>query len=182
MQVVVGGIHGERKPGRRFKGLARHRGTHFIHVGGACFFDGLRPHVNAHIGGFHRIVGYDGIGIRQLVRFGVGFVIRHEGLVGWVIHGFEVVPRRQVPHQRFGVDPTQFLFTDRERHNRNIGSLQALVSQLFVERHVGIAVDGRHHRRFSACGEFLNVGYDGLVIAVTKRGVNLFNVFILNAF
>ncbi len=138
--------------------------------------------MNADIGRFHRIVGHDGIGVRQLVRFGVSAVISDKFFVFRVIHRLEVVPRGQVAHQRFGVDPAQFFFAHRERHHRHVGRLQPLVRQLFIERHVGIAVNGGYDSRFTARGEFFDVSDNRLVVAVAKRGVDLFNVFILNAF
>ncbi len=77
--------------------------------------------------------------------------------------------------QRLGVDATQFFLADRERHDRNVSGFQTLVGQLLVEGHVGVAVDGRHHSGLAASGELLDVGDDGLVIAVTEGRVNLFD-------
>ncbi|CQW47978.1 Uncharacterised protein [Salmonella enterica subsp. enterica serovar Typhi] len=84
--------------------------------------------------------------------------------------------------QRFGVDTAKLLFAHREGHHRHIGRFDTLVRQLFIERHVGVAVDGGDHSSFAAGGEFLYIGHNSLVIAVTKRGIDLFNIFILYAF
>ena len=84
-------------------------------------------------------------------------------------------------HQRLGVDAAQLLFTHREGHHRDVGRLQALVAQLLVERHVGVAVDGRHHRGLAAGGELLDVGHDGLVVAVAERRVDLLDVLLGHA-
>src|ERR671927_1977 len=44
------------------------------------------------------------------------------------------------------------LFADGERHHRNVGRLDALIAEFLVERHVGVAVDGRDHGRLLAFG------------------------------
>ncbi len=138
--------------------------------------------MNADIRRLHRIVGHHGIGVRQLVRFGVSAVISDKFLVFRVIHRLEVVPRGQVAHQRFGVNPAQFFFAHRERHHRHVGRLQPLVRQFFIERHVGIAVNGGNDGRFTARREFFDIGDNRLVVAVAKRRVDLFDVFVLHAF
>jgi len=47
-----------------------------------------------------------------------------------------------------------------------------LVAEFFVERHVGVAIDRRNDSGLLACGrEFLDVGDDRLVIAMTERCV-----------
>ncbi len=84
--------------------------------------------------------------------------------------------------QRLGVDAAQFLFTDRERHDRHIRRLQALVAQFLVERHVGVAVDGGDHGRLAAGRELLDVGNDGLVVAVAEGRVFLVDVLVGDAF
>ncbi|MNF23590.1 hypothetical protein D3C84_41740 [compost metagenome] len=182
MQVVVGLVHGQGVAGRRGKGLAGQGFADFVDVGGLGFFRRLRPHVDADVGGFHRVVGHRFVGARQVVFLGVGFPVIDELLVHRVLDRFEVVPRRQVAHQWLGVDAAQFFFADRERHDRNVGGFQALVGQLFIERHVGVAVDGGDDRRLAACRELLDVGDDGLVVAVTERGVDLFDVLVGHAF
>ncbi|MNG79974.1 hypothetical protein D3C79_385990 [compost metagenome] len=182
MQVVVGGVHGQGEARRCGKGLPCHRRTYLVDVGSAGFLHRLCPHMDADIGGFHRVVGYGSGVVRQVVRLGVGFPFADELLVGWVIHRLEVVPGRQVAHQRFGVDAAQFFLTHREGDHRHVGRLDALIGQLFVERHVGVAVDGGDHRSFAAGGEFLDVGDDGLIIAVAERRIDLFDVLVLDPF
>ena len=182
MQMMVSGIHGQGKTGRRVEGLPGHRLAHFIDIGGARFGHRLRPHMQTHPGRFHRIVGYHRIGIRQLVRFGIRAIIGDKGFVGRIIDGLKVVPCREVADQRFGIDAAQLLFPHREGHHRYIGRFQTLVSQLFVERYVGIAINGGDHCRFATGGEFFDIGDDGLVIAVAERGVDLLDIFVLDPF
>ncbi len=63
--------------------------------------------------------------------------------------------------QRLGVETGEFFFADRERHDRDVGRLDALVAELLVERHVGVAVDGGDHRGLLAGrAELLDVGHD----------------------
>ncbi|MDT4818495.1 hypothetical protein FQZ97_515890 [compost metagenome] len=83
--------------------------------------------------------------------------------------------------QRLGVDAAQFFLADREGHHRHVGGFQALVGQFLVERHVGVAVDGGDHRGLAAGGELLDVGDDGLVVAVAERGVDLLDVLVGDA-
>ena len=138
--------------------------------------------MNPDPGGFHRIVGHDGIGVGHLIGFRPGLIRGDKLGVGRVIHGLKVVPGREVAHQRFGVDTAQFLFSHGEGHHRHVGGFHRLVRQLFIERYVRIAVDGGDHRRFATRREFLDVGDDGLVVAVTKRGIDLFDILIRDAF
>ena len=116
------------------------------------------------------------------MRFGVSAIVGDKGFIGRVIHRLKVVPCREVADQRFGIDAAQLLFSHREGHHRHVGRFQTLVSQLFVKRHVGIAVDGGDHRRFAAGGEFFDIGDDGLVIAIAERGVDFFDIFVLDPF
>ena len=84
--------------------------------------------------------------------------------------------------QRLGVDAAQLLLADRERDHRHVRRLQALVAELLVERHVGVAVDGRDHRRLACpAANFLIVGDDGLVVAVAERRVLLHDVLVGDA-
>ena len=48
--------------------------------------------------------------------------------------------------QRLGVEARQLLFADRERDDRDVFGRDLLVAELLVERHVGVAVDGRDDR------------------------------------
>ncbi|MCY1457192.1 hypothetical protein D9M71_744610 [compost metagenome] len=66
----------------------------------------MRPHVDADVGGFHRIVGHRFVGARQVVFLRVGFPVGDEFLVRRVLNRLEVVPRREVAHQWLGVDAT----------------------------------------------------------------------------
>jgi hypothetical protein len=98
-------------------------------------------------------------------------------VVGRVLDRHEVVPGGQVAHQRLGVDAAQLFLTHREGDHRHVGGLQALVAQFLVEGHVGVAVDGGHHGRLLAlAGELLDLGDDGLVVAVAEGGVLLHDV------
>ena len=57
-----------------------------------------------------------------------------------------------------------------------------MIAELLVERHVGIAVDGRDHGRLLAGrGELLDVGDDGLPVGVPERRVVDHDVFLLHA-
>ena len=79
--------------------------------------------------------------------------------------------------QRLGIHAAEFLFAHRERHHRHVGRLQAGVAQFLVERHVGVAVDGGDHRCLLAFGgELLDLGDDGLIVAMTEGGVVLHDV------
>ena len=179
---MVGLVHGQGVARWRGKGLASKGFTHLVDIGGLGFFRRLRPHMNAHVSGFHRIVGHGLVSARQVFSLGVGFPVGHKPLVDRVIHRLEVVPGGEVAHQRFGVDAAQFLFAHRERNHGYIGGFESLVGQLFIEGHVGVAIDRGDHGRLAARRELFDVGHDGLVIAVTKRGVNLFDVFVGYAF
>ena len=176
MQVMVGFVHLQGEPGRGIKGLPTHRRNHRIHIGGARLLDRLLPHVHADISGFHRVVGDHGIGVGHVVGLGPGAILGDElGVLG-IFDRHEVVPCRQVAHQRLGIDTAQLLFTHRERHHRHIGGGQAGVAQLAVERHVGVTIDGGHHRGLATRREGLDVGDDGLVIGMAEGRVFLHDV------
>ena len=84
--------------------------------------------------------------------------------------------------QRLGVETGELFFADREGDHRNIGRLDALVAELLVERHVGVAVDRRDHGRLLAGrAELLDVGHDGLPVGVSERRVVDQDVFVLDA-
>src|SRR5690554_1958988 len=57
VQVVVGLVHRQREAGRRLEGLAAHGLDDLVGVGGAGLLDRLLPHVDADVGGLHRVVG-----------------------------------------------------------------------------------------------------------------------------
>ena len=84
-------------------------------------------------------------------------------------------------HQRLGIHAAQLFFTHGEGHHGHVFGLQACIAQLFVERHVGVAVDGGHHRSLATGSKLLDVGDDGLVVRVTEGGVGFLNVGILHA-
>ena len=180
--MVVGGVHGQREARRRGEGLPGHGGADFIDIRRPGLFHGLRPHMNPHVGGFHRVIGHGGISIWQLVGLGVSLPLGDEFLVHRVIHGFEVVPRGEVADQRLGVDTAQLFFTHGESDNRHVGGFNTLIRQLFVERNVGVAIDGGDHRSFATGGEFLNVGDDSLVIAVAERRIDFLNIAVFHPF
>ena len=59
--------------------------------------------------------------------------------------------------------------------------LDALVAQFLVERHVGVAVDGRHHRGLLAGrAELLDVRDDGLPVGMAERRVVDHDVLVLH--
>ena len=164
------------------EGLAGHRRDHLVGVGAAGLLDRLHPHVEADVGGFHRVVGQRLVLVAgDVLGLGVGAPLLDELGVGRRLDRLEVVPRRQVADQRLGVHAAQFFFTHREGHHRHVLGLQAGVAEFLVERHVGVAVDGRDHRGLAAGRELLDVGDDGLVVAVAERGVLLVDVGVLHA-
>ena len=114
--------------------------------------------------------------------FGVIRPLLDEGVVGGVLDRHEVVPCGQVSNQRLGVHATQLLFTHRESHHRNVFGFQARIAELFVERHIGVAVDSGHHGGLATRGKFLHVCHDGLVVGMTKRSVFFVDVLVRHAF
>ena len=85
--------------------------------------------------------------------------------------------------QRAGVEAGQFFLANREGDDGNVLGLDALVAELLVERHVGVAVDGRDDGSLLAGGaEFLDVGDDGLPIGMTEWRVVDHDVFLADAF
>ena len=84
--------------------------------------------------------------------------------------------------QRLGVDAGELFFADRERDRRDVLRLDALVAELLVERHVGVAVDGRDDRGLLAGrAELLDVGDDRLPVGMAERRVVDHDVFLLDA-
>ena len=81
-----------------------------------------------------------------------------------------------------GVDAGELLLADRERDRRQVRGVDALVRQLLVERHVGVAVDRRDDRGLLAlAGERLDVGDDGLPVGMAERRVGLHDVLVADA-
>jgi hypothetical protein len=67
VQVVVALVHRQREAARRLEGLAVHRRADLVDLDGLGLLDRLLPHVDADVGGFHRIVGDDRVGVGHLV-------------------------------------------------------------------------------------------------------------------
>src|SRR6267142_6549525 len=182
VEVVVLLVHLGGDARGRHEGLARHRRGHLVDVEALRLLDRLLPHVHADVGGFHRGVGQRLVLVPgDVLRLGIGGPLLGDLVIGRALDRHEVVPRREVTDERIGVDAAQLFFTDRDRHHRHIGGLQALIAELLVERHVGVAVDGRDHRGLAACGELLDVGDAGLVVAVAERRVDLLDVLVGDA-
>ena len=184
MQVVVFFVHGGHEAAWCGEGLACHGGDHFVGVRALGFGHRLRPHVDADVGGFHRVIGQRFVFVAgNALGFGVVAPGFDEGGVGGVLHRHEIVPRSQVAHQRFGVHTTQLFFTHAEGDDGHVRGLQTLVAQLFVERHVGVAVDGGDDSCLLALGcKLLDLGNDGLVVAVAEGGVLLDDVSLGHTF
>ena len=122
--------------------------------------------------GFHRVVG------DALVVLGELLPVGDELLVLGRIDRLEVVPGGEVADQRRGVETGQFFLADREGDDRDVFGLDALVAEFLVERHVGVAVDGRDDGGLLAGrAEFLDVGDVGLPVGMTERRVVDHDVF-----
>ena len=161
--------------------MSGHGLAHRVYIGGAGFLYRLRPHVHAHVGGLHGVVGDALVAAGQIVFLYIVLPLLDEGLVLRILDGHEIIPRGQLAHQRFGIDTAQLLFAHGERHHRNLGGLDALVPELFIKRYVGIAIDGGDHRGLATGGELLDVGHDRLIIRMAERGVDLLDVLVGNA-
>src|SRR6267142_887749 len=182
VEVVVLLVHLGGDARGRHEGLAGHGRGHLVDVEALRLLHRLLPHVHADVGGFHRVVGERLVLVPgDVLRLGIRSPFLGELVVGRALDRHEVVPRREMTDERLGVDAAQLFFADRERHHRHIGGLQALVAELLVEGHVGVAVDGRDHRGLAAGGELLDVGDDGLVVAVAERRVDLLDVLVGDA-
>src|SRR5690606_6341529 len=57
VQVVVLVVHLRDDAARCLEGLAGHGLGHGVHLGGLGLLDGLLPHIDADVGGFHGVVG-----------------------------------------------------------------------------------------------------------------------------
>src|SRR5579863_3703385 len=84
-------------------------------------------------------------------------------------------------HERLRVDSSELFLADRERDDRNVLSLEALIGELLVKGNVRVSVDRRNYGRPLARGELLDVGDDGLVVAVTERRVFLLDVVVAHS-
>src|SRR3989442_3814423 len=182
VEVVVLLVHLGGDARRRLEGLARHGRGHGCDVEALRLLHRLLPHVDADVGGFHRVVGERLILVPgDVLGLGIGGPFLGERVVRRGLDRHEVVPRREVADERLGIDAAQLLLAHRERHHRHVGGLQALVAQLLIEGNVRIAIDGGNHGRLAAGGELLDVGDDGLVVAVAERRVDLLDVLVGNA-
>src|SRR6266850_876969 len=175
-EVVVRLVHLQREPRRRGEGLSGHCLAHVVDLRAAGFLHGLRPHVHADVGRLHRIVGDARVAAGELVLLHVRLPHLDERGVVLVLERHEVVPGGEMANQRLGVDAAQLLFAHGERDYRDVRRLQALVSQLLVEGHVGVAVDGGDHRGVAAGPERFDLRDDGLVVVVTEGRVRLRDV------
>ena len=171
------GVHHSDTTGQVRYFLAIHGLTNGIHIGGARLLNGLFPHGKADIGGFHRIVG------DPFVITNIGMPFFNKGRIGVTIDTFKIVPGGQMTHQRSGVNPGQFFFPNRESNHRNIFSLNALVCQFFIERHIGIAINGRHNGGFlTGRSKGFYIRNNRLPVRMTKWRVVFHNVFVGNTF
>ncbi len=75
--------------------------------------------------------------------------------------------------QRRGVHAAQLVLGHAEGHDGRVLGAQALVRELLVEGHVGVAVDGGEHGGVAAGGEALDLADDGLVVLVIEGRVLL---------
>ena len=125
---------------------ADHRGDHLVGLEALSLLDCLHPHVEPDVMRLHRIVGGAVRLLGELMPLGDEVLVRRR------IDRLKVVPRRQVADQRLGVEASELFFADRERHDRDIGRLDPLVAELLIKRHVGVAVDRRHHGGLLAAG------------------------------
>ena len=108
----------------------------------------------------------------RLSFFGEGLPLLDEFGVRRRLDALEVVPGREVADERRGVDTGEFLLADRERDDRDVGRLHALVAEFLVEGHVGIAVDRRDDGGLLARrAELLDVGDDRLPVGMAERRV-----------
>ena len=181
--MVVFLVHLGDDARRCLEGLTGHGGDDFVGVCGLGFFNRLLPHVDTDVSRFHRVVGQRLVLVTgDALGFGVSAPFFDELVIGRVLDRLEVVPGGQVTDQRLGVHAAQFFFAHREGDNRHVFGFEAGVAEFFVERHVGVTVDGGNHCGFATGGEFLHVSHDGLVIRVTKRCVFLVDVAVFHAF
>src|SRR5438128_9095735 len=78
-------------------------------------------------------------------------------------------------------ETAEFVLGNRERYDWAIFRRQTGIREFLEEWNVSVAVERADHRGFTAGCEFLNRGNDRLVIRVTKRRVDLFDIRIRNA-
>src|SRR6185436_148686 len=113
---------------------------------------------------FHRIIG------NPLRILDEGVPTLDELVVDGRLDRHEVIPCREMSDERAGIEPGKLLLPHREGHHRNVGSLDALITKLLIERHVRITVDRRYDRRLLACrSELLDLADDGLPVGMPER-------------
>lgn len=67
--------------------------------------------------------------------------------------------------------PEKFFFAHREGHDGNVGGGDALVGEFLVERHVGVAVEGRNHGGLCPRVKLFDFSNNGLPVGMAKGGV-----------
>src|SRR3954468_17160899 len=90
---------------------------------------------------FHRIVS------RPFWILDIGVPLIDERFVSRVTDALEIIPGGQMSNQRFRIESRHFLFTNGERNYWNVFRRDLLISELLVERNIGIAVDSRYNSR-----------------------------------
>jgi hypothetical protein len=93
--------------------------THRVDVGGPGLLDRLRPHVEADVVRFHRVVG-DALRILD-----EDMPLLDEILVLRRIDAHEVVPGGEMADQRLGVDAGELFFFDRKGHHGDVPGIDA---------------------------------------------------------
>ena len=158
--------HGGITTGQIRYGNPNQRVLYLLRIRGSRLLDRLQPHVEANVSGLHRVIGGASLFTGELVPlFDKGTV-----LVG--LDALEVVPGSQVTDQRFGVDTGELFFTHREGNHWNILGRYALITQLLIERHVRITVDGGDDGGlFTRRAELLHIRDNGLPIGMAEWGV-----------
>ena len=80
--------------------------------------------------------------------------------------------------QGLRIETGKLFLADRECHDRNVGRLDPLIAEFLVERHVGVAVNGRDHGGLLAGrAELLDIGNNRLEVRMPERRVVDHDVF-----
>src|SRR5688572_24638966 len=112
MQVVILLVHLGDEARRRLEGLAAHGDAHLVDLEALRLLYRLLPHVDADVGGFHRVVGERLVLVAgDVLRLRIGRPLLDEAVVLGVLHRHEVIPCREMADEGLGIDPTQFFFT-----------------------------------------------------------------------
>ena len=81
--------------------------------------------------------------------------------------------------QRTGIKTREFFLPERKRNHRNILCRDSLIPQLFIERHIRVAVHGRHHGRLlPSRTKLLDIRDNCLPVRVPERRVVDHNVLV----